>query len=125
MKLSELTKFSISMTLVPIVPAWLIYKYICPYGAGIFLGLCWLLALVTFFNKKIASDLKALLGKIGAFLGRYIANVILFLIFIFAVLPTKLIMIFAKRDRLKRRSFDDETYWLECGDTKHDYELEY
>ena len=125
MKLSELTKFSISLTLVPIIPSWLIYKYICPYGAGIFLALCWLLALISFCNKKIASDLKSLFGKIGAFLGKHIANIILFLIFIIAVIPTKILMSFAKRDRLKRRSFEEETYWLDYGDTKHDYELEY
>jgi len=125
MKLSELTKFSISLTLVPLVPAWLLYKYVCPYGAGIFLGLCWILALVTFLNKKIASDLKNLFEKIGAFLGRHIANIILFIIFIIAVIPTKILMVIVRRDRLKRRSFNDETYWLECGEDKHDYELEY
>jgi len=125
MKLSELTKFSITLTLVPLVPAWLIYKYICPYGAAIFLGICWLLALITFFNKKIAKDLKALLEKVGAFLGKYISICALFFIFVVAVIPTKLVMMLVKRDRLKRRSFDDETYWIDCGDVKHDYELEY
>ncbi len=125
MKLSELTKFSISLILVPIVPAWLIFKYICPYGAGIFLGFFWILALVSFFNKEIAYKLKGLFGKIGAFLGKHIANIILFFIFIIAVIPTKILMVFARRDRLKRRSFDDETYWLNCTETQHDYELEY
>ncbi len=125
MKISELTKFSISLTLIPIVPAWLIYKYICPYGAAIFLGFFWILALISFINKKFASELKHLLDKVGAFLGKYISYAALFFIFVIAVIPTKLMMVIAKRDRLKRRSFDDETYWIDCSSQKHDYELEY
>ena len=125
MKLSELTKFSISLSLIPLIPAWLVYKYICPYGAAILLGICWILALITFFNKKIAQDLKNLLDKIGAFLGKYISICALFFIFVVAVIPTKLLMMIVKRDRLKRRSFDQETYWIDCTETKHDYELEY
>lgn len=125
MKLSDLTKFSISLTLIPIIPAWLIYKHICSYGAGIFLGFFWLLALISFCNKRIAADLKTLFEKIGAFLGKYISNIALFFIFVVAVIPTKIMMVIARRDRLKRRSFNDETYWIDCGEQKHDYELEY
>ena len=125
MKISELTKFSISLTLIPIVPAWLIYKYIGLKPAIILLACLWFIALISFCSKKFAAWLKQILEKIGAFLGKYISYAALFFIFIVAVIPTKLMMMLAKRDRLKRRSFDDETYWINCSEQKHDYELEY
>lgn len=61
--------------------------------------------------------------KIIQFITDKIARAILFLIFIFAIIPTKILMILAKRDRLRLRENKD-SYWLEASND-NDFEVQY
>lgn len=61
--------------------------------------------------------------KIIQFITDKIARAILFLIFIFAIIPTKILMILAKRDRLRLRE-NKNSYWLEASND-NDFEVQY
>ena len=61
--------------------------------------------------------------KIIQFTTDKIARAILFLIFIFAIIPTKILMVLAKRDRLRLKE-NKNSYWLEANND-NDFEVQY
>ena len=101
MKINELTKFAITLGLLPWIPAFLLYKHSHQDYAIVILAVFLSLSLLSFTSKKFAYYFKTTLEKIGNFLGRYIAIVVLAIGYIIAVIPTGLLMKLVKRDRLR------------------------
>ena len=111
MKINELTKFAITLGLLPWIPAFLLYKHSHQDCAIAVLAVFLSLSILSFASKKFANYFKTTLEKIGNFLGRYIAIIVLAIGYIVAVIPTGLLMKLVKRDRLRLKKPDWNPYW--------------
>lgn len=125
MKINELTRFSITLALLPWIPAILLYKHSYEYYAAGILAVFILLSLICFFCKKFAHWFKSKLDAAGSFLGRYIAVFSLVIVYLAAILPTGLLMKIVKRDRLRLRKPECTSYWLEYENKNTDYEYQF
>lgn len=125
MKINELTKFAITLGLLPWIPAFILYKHSHLDCAVILLAIFLLLSLACFVSKKFAHWFKSLLTKIGNFLGKYIAIFVLSLGYIIAVVPTGLLMKMVKRDRLRLKKPDVSSYWKNYENSGTDYEFQF
>ena len=76
-------------------------------------------------RKRFAHWFKSTLTKIGNFLGKYIAITVLAIGYIVAVLPTGLLMKIVKRDRLRLKKPNLETYWVDYENKNTDYEFQF
>ena len=125
MKINELTKFAITLGLLPWIPAFLLYKHNHLDIAYCIIGIFLTLSILSFFSKKFAQSFKTILEKIGHFLGKYIAIIVLFFGYIIAIIPTGFIMKLVKRDRLRLKKPDLQTYWTKYSEEKTDYEYQF
>ena len=125
MKINELTKFAITLGLLPWIPAFILYKHSYQDYAVILLSLFIILSFASFASKKFAHIFKMLLTRIGNFLGRYIAIFVLAIGYIIAVVPTGLLMKIVKRDRLRLKKIKVESYWKNYDNTNTDYEFQF
>ena len=64
-------------------------------------------------NSKLLTPLNKLWFKFGIFLGNIIAPIIMGIVFFLVVTPTGLIMKILKKDLLKLKNNNSNTYWLE------------
>ncbi len=125
MKIDEYKKLSITLTLLPLIPAVILYRHSLVNFAVIVIAVFWILAILCILSKSFSVRLKKLLNIIGNFLGKYIAIVVLAIGYIFAVLPTGLLMKIVKRDRLRLKKPNVETYWLDNENKNTDYEYQF
>jgi len=125
MKISEHIKFSLTMAILPWIPAVLLYKHSYVKAALIILCVFLFTSLICFISRKFALGLKNILMKIGSFLGRYIAIFVLFIGYIIAVLPTGMLMKIVKRDRLRLKKPGIVSYWIDYNNKDSDYEYQF
>lgn len=125
MKINELTKFAMTLGLLPWIPAFLLYKHNYLEIAIAVLSIFLSLSLICFISKAFAKWLKNILDKIGAFLGKYIAIIVLAIGYVIAIVPTGYLMKIVKRDRLKLKKQDTSTYWVDYNSEKTDYEFQF
>lgn len=125
MKIDELSKFAFTLSIIPIIPAVLLYKHSMLEVAKTVILAFEFLALLCFLSKPFAKILKKTLQKIGNFLGKYVAIIILAIGYIVAVIPTGLLMKAVKRDRLRLKKPDVPSYWINSSDEKSDYEYQF
>ena len=125
MKINELTKFAITLGLLPWIPAFLLYKHNNLQIAIIVLSVFLSLSIVCFISKTFAKKFKHILDKIGDFLGKYIAIIVLAIGYVIAIAPTGFLMKIVKRDRLKLKKQDTSTYWVDYNSEKTDYEYQF
>ena len=69
-------------------------------------------------NSKILTPLNRLWFKLGILLGNFIAPIIMGIIFFFVVTPTGIIMKLLRKDLIKLKKNNDESYWIEKKDIK-------
>lgn len=118
-------KFALTLFLLPWIPAFVLYKHsMLSIAAGVIVGFL-LISLICFLSKNIALKFKAILSKIGNFLGKYIAITVLAVCYIVAVIPTGLLMKIVKRDRLRLKKPEVNSYWLNCETKNTDYEYQF
>ena len=125
MKINELTKFAITLGILPWIPAFILYKHSMLKAAVIVLAVFIALSLLCFISKGFARILKDTLTKIGSCIGKYLAIVVLFFGYILAILPTGLLMKIVGRDRLRLKKPKLETYWINNEAEKTDYEYQF
>lgn len=125
MKINELTKFALTLGLLPFIPAFILYKHSLYDYVIIVLAVFLGLACLCLISKKFAAWLKSLFKKIGNFLGKYISVFVLAIVYIIAVLPTGVLMKIVKRDRLKLKKPDCTSYWIKYDENKSDYEYQF
>lgn len=125
MKINELTKFAITLCLLPWIPAFILYKHSLENYAVAVLAVFLVLALICFVSKNFAQAFKSLLTKIGNFLGKYISIFVLALVYIIAVVPTGLLMKIVKRDRLRLKKQNVASYWKKFEADNSDYEYQF
>ena len=125
MKIDKLTKFAITLGLLPWVPAFILYKHGLNSFAYYVIGIFIFLSLISFISKSFASIFKKIIDKIGAFLGKYLAAFVLLIVYIIAILPTGLLMKLVKRDRLLLKKPILKTYWKKFENNNTDYEYQF
>ena len=69
-------------------------------------------------NSKMLTPLNKLWFKLGILLGNLIAPIIMGIIFFFVVTPTGIIMKLLRKDLIKLKKNNDESYWIEKKDIK-------
>ena len=69
-------------------------------------------------NSKILTPLNKLWFKLGVLLGNFIAPIIMGIIFFFVVTPTGIIMKLLRKDLIKLKKNNDDSYWIEKKDIK-------
>jgi len=125
MKINELTKFAMTLGLLPWIPAFILYRHSMLKAAVVVLAIFLSLSALCFISKKFARWFKNFLEKIGGFLGKYIAIFVLAIGYIVAVVPTGLLMKIVKRDRLRLKKPDVKSYWLDYENKNTDYEYQF
>ena len=90
---------------------------------GLFLTLV-ISGLFCIINKTFAIKFKTILNKISNFIIQKIVKIVLFFIFVFSVIPMKIVAVLFKRDRLKLRTTNQNSYWINYEE-KNDWENQY
>lgn len=123
--MNEYRKFALTLGLLPWIPAFVLYKHhlgtIALYVIYIFVAL----SILSFLFIGFAKFLKHTLDRIGAFIGKYLAIIVLTIGYIVAVVPTGLLMKIVKRDRLRLKKPNVNTYWLDYENRNTDYEYQF
>ena len=71
-------------------------------------------------NSRILTPLNILWFKFGIFLGRFVSPIVMGLVFFLVVTPTGLIMRMFKKDLLKLKKSNSNTYWINRSEPKSD-----
>tara|TARA_B100002052_G_scaffold251825_1_gene240128 strand:- start:119 stop:502 length:384 start_codon:yes stop_codon:yes gene_type:complete len=71
-------------------------------------------------NSRILTPLNILWFKFGIFLGRFVSPIVMGLVFFLVVTPTGLIMRMFKKDLLKLKKNNLNTYWINRSEPKSD-----
>ena len=85
---------------------------------SLFLSVIFLL--LGLLNSRILTPLNILWFKFGIFLGRFVSPIIMGLVFFLVVTPTGLIMRMFRKDLLKLKKNDLNTYWINRSEPKSD-----
>ncbi len=125
MKIKEEKKFALTLFLLPWIPAFVLYKRGVDIWAVRILILFILLSLISFISSAFALKFKRILDTIGHFIGKYPAIIVLAIGYIVAVMPTGLIMKLVKRDRLRLKKPQIQTYWKKYENNNTDYEYQF
>lgn len=125
MHIKENIKAAIICTVMPVAIAFMLYKHShIRLASGILViflsiaAICVIIPKAGFFIHKTGS-------KIGNFLGKYLAIIALFIVYICAVLPTGILMKLVKRDRLRLKKSDIKSYWIKYDGQNSDYENQF
>ena len=124
-KIKENIKLALAFTIIPIPLMYLLYRHNLYTAGNIQLRILHILAILSIIWAKFGNFLYDSLRKIGQFLGKYLAIIALFFVYIFAVLPTGLLMKAVKRDRLRLKRPDINTYWVKYENKDSDYEYQF
>lgn len=125
MKINELTKFAITLGLLPWIPAFILYKHSLQDCAITVIAIFLSLFFLCLISKKFAHFLKLNLEKFGGFLGKYLAIIVLAIGYVIAVIPTRFLMKLVKRDRLRLKKQQLNSYWKDQENTNSDYEYQF
>lgn len=125
MKINELTKFAITLGLLPWIPAFILYKHSLQDCAITVIAIFLSLSFLCFISKKFAHFFKLNLEKFGGFLGKYLAIIVLAIGYVIAVIPTGFLMKLVKRDRLRLKKQQLNSYWKDQENTNSDYEYQF
>ena len=71
-------------------------------------------------NSRLLTPLNILWFKFGMLLGRFISPIVMGLVFFLVVTPTGIIMRLFKKDLLKLKKNNSNTYWINRPDSKSD-----
>ena len=123
--MSELKKFFISFFIFSVVFSLLLYFKVNNFvGIAVFCVLFAIL-IISLINKIFAKKLHCFLSETGSFLGEKITVSVLFFVFIVAIIPTKILMVIFKRDRLRLKKENVDSYWINSEDEKQNWDLPY
>lgn len=125
MKIKENIKLAVTFTIIPLIPAYLLYKHSFINLAMILIVLSFVIAFCCFVSNNFALKLEKVISKSGNFIGKYISITALFMIYIIALLPTATIMKIVKRDRLKIKKMRADTYWIDNKNKTTSYEYQF
>lgn len=125
----ELFKFKITLFLLPIIPSAILwYKNHLQIAVAV-ISVCWgiLLGLLLFnlFRFNIDKPVYLFIKKLLKYMGIVLSAVALVFSWLFTVLPTGIISLLFKRDRLNLKKTCKATYWKDFKETEPSYENQY
>ena len=127
--LKDLRQFKITLLLLPVIPAIILYfKHHYTVTACllcIFWGILALTILPRLVGKNADRPIYLACKKILEILGTIIAGIALVFTWIFAIFPTAVIAKITKRDRLVLKKQNTESYWKEAKKSEPTYENQY
>ena len=71
-------------------------------------------------NSRILTPLNILWFKFGILLGKFVSPIVMGLVFFLVVTPTGIIMRLFKKDLLKLKKNNSNTYWINRSESKSD-----
>ena len=71
-------------------------------------------------NSRLLTPLNILWFKFGMLLGRFVSPIVMGLVFFLVVTPTGIIMRLFKKDLLKLKKNNSNTYWINKSESKSD-----
>ncbi len=114
-------KIVIAFTIIPFIICRFIPQNYCEKVMLIFLGI----AILSYVIPSIGEAIHDIFAKIGAFIGNCISKIILFFVWIIAVLPTGILMKLTGRDRLRLKKAEIRSYWIDNITQNTDYEYQF
>ena len=125
----ELLKFKITLLLLPVIPATILY-YKHHYNiVYLLLAVCWgllfILLLTKFFGINADKPVYEFIKKCLKYLGIVLSVIALVITWVCAVFPTGIIALLAKRDRLSLKKQNTKSYWKDVKDVQPSYENQY
>ena len=114
-------KSAFIFTVFPIV----LCKFIHFIDTIIIINTFFIMAILCIFFERLGNDIYGLFTKIGKFIGKYLSKIILFIIWITAVLPTGILMKLTGRDRLNLKKKNVDSYWKDNKIQNTDYENQF
>ncbi|MBQ4124166.1 hypothetical protein IJD44_10685 [bacterium] len=125
MKIKKNIRVAIMCSIMPIAIAFLLYKYSYKDIATYVLFSFFTIALLSIIIPPIGFYIYKQSSKIGKIIGKYVAIVALFFVYICTVLPTGILMKIVKRDRLRLKMPTVESYWQKYENKNSDYEYQF
>lgn len=71
--------------------------------------------------KKVFLKIK----KFSEFINNKIAQIALFFVYVFAIIPTKILNLIFKRDRLRLKKQNKKSYWIKVEEKENNWDLQY
>lgn len=121
----EIKKMRLMFLLIPIIPALILFKHSHLTAIVILLATFWSIFILTLISKTIANFIYIYSKKTLKILGDTLAKIALFLIYVCAVIPTGLIMKLSKRDRLRLKKQNLESYWKDIKEENPNHEYQF
>lgn len=121
----EAKKLKLMLTLIPLIPAFILFKHSQIKASIIIITVFWSISLLTIISKNMANFVHTYGKKLLKIIGDFLAVAALFVIYIFAVVPTGLVMKITKRDRLKLKKQNFETYWQDIKQEEQNHEYQF
>ena len=124
-KIRKNIKVAIFCTIMPIALYFLLNKFGLYNLSKIIMFSLFGVAILSIIWADFGCFIHNIAVKTGHFLGKYLAIIALFFVYIFAVLPTGILMKIVKRDRLLLKKPNTQTYWKKYENTNSDYEYQF
>ena len=125
----EVFKFKITLLLMPIIPAVILWYKSHIQLAIAFTSILWgILAGLAVFNllgRNIDEPVYKTVKKILKYIGAILSSTALIFTWFFAIFPTGIIALLSKRDRLNLKSANEKTYWKDFKEKEPSYENQY
>lgn len=126
MQIKENIKAAITCAILPIAPAIILYRFSHYIKYSIYIIIFfWLISSLCIIFPKAGMILHRIGSSICKFLEKYITIIALFIVYIFAVIPTGFLMKLVKRDRLNLKKSNLDTYWKNNENQNTDYEYQF
>ena len=129
MKISENIKLSLTCVIIPFVIVNIFFRIFeiqsSLFVKNIIYHFFFLIAFISLVIPKLGNFIYKKLKEIGSFLGKYISIIALFFVYICAVLPTGILMKIVKRDRLRLKKSNIQSYWIDNENKNTNYEYQF
>lgn len=125
MKIRENIKVAITCTILPWAIAFMLYRHSHFKSALAVIAIFLTIAALSLIIPKFGIYIHETASKLFKFVGNILSKIILFFVYILAVIPTGVLMKLVKRDRLRLKKPDVSTYFTDCEQKQHDYEYQF
>jgi hypothetical protein len=111
--------------ILPVIPTFFLVKHSHFKFAIILLVSFWGCFLISVISRRVLNFLyKSVISSLR-YLGNKAAKIALFLVYILSVVPIGFLMKITKRDRLKLKKNEQESYWEDYNNNDSDYSYQF
>ena len=122
--MNEINKFLISLLVFSMVFPLILYFKINKLYAVIAFFILLIITMISLINKKFAGFLKIKLNKSAKFIANALSIMALFIVYVFTIIPIKILNLIFKRDRLSLNK-KEQTYWINVKEEENNWDLQY